>query len=285
VVVAVAKSAALGPTLGALLGGASVSLAEVQPANYAMFGEIDFQHPLFAPFADPRFSDFTKIHVWKYRRLDPAAMPSARIIAKWDSGDPAILEVPVGAGRLIVFTTGWQPDDSQLAVSSKFVPLAWSLLEAGADLGTASSQYVIGDNLRPPAGAAWSLRLPNDTRVNVTAAGGGFVLAEPGIYELTESPAGKPRRVAVNLDPNESRTAALDLDELEHLGVPVVVQSQSEAVVREESRKLLAGADAENRQKLWRWFVAATLAILLLESALAGWTARRAPLGTEEATP
>src|SRR5207249_1425782 len=38
--------------------------------NYAMISEIDFRHPLFAPFADPRFSDFTKIHFWKYRRLD-----------------------------------------------------------------------------------------------------------------------------------------------------------------------------------------------------------------------
>jgi hypothetical protein len=39
---------------------------------------------------------------------------------------------------------------------------------------------------------------------------------------------------------------------------------------------MLQGMEAEGRQKLWRWFIAATLAVLLVESALAGWTARRA---------
>ena len=42
-----------------------------------------------------------------------------------------------------------------------------------------------------------------------------------------------------------------------------------------ERRALLAGADAESRQKLWRWLLGAALAVLLLESALAGWTTRR----------
>jgi hypothetical protein len=40
--------------------------------------------------------------------------------------------------------------------------------------------------------------------------------------------------------------------------------------------------EAEGRQKLWRWFIAATLAVLLVESALAGWTARRTSLRPEE---
>jgi len=60
-------------------------------------------------------------------------------------------------------------------------------------------------------------------------------------------------------------------------------------VVAEEAHRgglaaLLQGVEAENRQKLWRWFIAATLAVLLAESALAGWTARRSALRTQEAT-
>jgi hypothetical protein len=37
----------------------------------------------------------------------------------------------------------------------------------------------------------------------------------------------------------------------------------------------LQGAEAEGRQKLWRWFVVATLLFLLGESFLAGRAARR----------
>src|SRR5207244_3720624 len=60
------KSEAASAMLSQLLGLEHVSLAEAHPSSYAMLAEIDFRHPLFAPFADPRFSDFTKIHFWQY---------------------------------------------------------------------------------------------------------------------------------------------------------------------------------------------------------------------------
>src|SRR2546422_9429177 len=35
-----------------------------------------------SPFADPRFSDFTKIHFWKHRQLQTDRLPGARILAR-----------------------------------------------------------------------------------------------------------------------------------------------------------------------------------------------------------
>ncbi len=64
--------------LSRLLGVRRAFREEAPVKDYAMLAQIDFQHPLFAAFADPRFSDFTKIHFWKYRRLDPAQIPGAR---------------------------------------------------------------------------------------------------------------------------------------------------------------------------------------------------------------
>lgn len=81
-------------------------------------------------------------------------------------------------------------------------------------------------------------------------------------------------RFAVNLDANESRTAPLASDELERLGVSLT-PAEAKPVVTGDSKIVLQGVEAENRQKLWRWFIAATLAVLLVESALAGWTARK----------
>jgi hypothetical protein len=88
-------------------------------------------------------------------------------------------------------------------------------------------------------------------------------------------------RLAVNLDASESRTAPLSPDELERLGVPVT-QPTAAAPHAPETTALLQASEAENRQKLWRWFIAATLAVLLLETALAGWTARRLNSQTTE---
>ena len=52
-----------------------------------------------------------------------------------------------------------------------------------------------------------------------------------------------------------------------------------------DNKTLLQGIETENRQKLWRWFIAATLAVLLVESLLAGWTTRRAAAATNEVSP
>ena len=207
-------------TLGRLLGTAAPALTEVQPADYAMFGDLDFRHPLFAPFADPHYSDFTKIHIWKYRRLGLDALPGARVLARLDSGDPALVEFGVGSGRLLALLTGWNPDDSQLAVSSKFVPLIDSLLEyaGGPD---EPSQYFVGDSipLHPAGGAATRVTLPDGTASELPAAAASFDGAlAPGIYLLDQGR--RHWRVAVNVAPSESRTEPLAPDELERYGAP-----------------------------------------------------------------
>ena len=74
---------------------------------------------------------------------DPAAIPGARVVAKFDTGDPGLLEVPVGQGRLYFLASGWHPDDSQLAVSSKFVPLLWSMLEYRCTLGNSDGPWPV----------------------------------------------------------------------------------------------------------------------------------------------
>jgi hypothetical protein len=270
-----------GAALGALLGREPVTLTEGQPNNYAMFAEIDFQHPLFAPFADPRYSDFTKIHFWKYRKLDATGIPGARIVAKFDTGDPGLVEVPVGQGRLYFLASAWHPDDSQLAVSSKFVPLMWSMLEQSGGVASFTTQYLVAENVTLPTGAsATAVRAPAGTSSPLEPGATTFAQTlEPGIYELTGGI--KSQRFAVNLDPNESRTTPLASDELEQLGVPVA-RPKSDGLAPVENKTVLQGVEAENRQKLWRWFIAATLAVLLAESAVAGWTARRSALRTEE---
>ena len=45
------------------------------------------------------------------------------MLARFEAGDVAVAEKTDGKGRLVVFASGWQPVDSQLARSSKFVPL------------------------------------------------------------------------------------------------------------------------------------------------------------------
>lgn len=265
-----------GAGLAALLGIDRLDLAEAQPKGYAMLGEIDFRHPLFAPFADPRYSDFTKIHFWKYRRMDAAAVPQARVLAKFDNGDPALVEVPVGKGRVILLTSGWQPTESQLALSSKFVPLLYALLETSGAAPPPVVQYQVGDQVPASGlqagGSTASLKNPEGREVGLIQ-GEPVLLSSPGIYTVNSEPSGKVSKLAVNLDPAESRTAPIAAEELARLGVPLA-RGASELAMETRRKLALQDEQLEIRQKFWRWVIAGTVLILLLETWVAGRTAR-----------
>jgi hypothetical protein len=290
VALVVMKDEHIAPTLAQLLSVDQLNAHEAQVHNYAMLAEIDFRHPLFAPFADPRFSDFTKIHFWKYRKIDAAGVPNARVLAKFENGDPALLEVPVGKGKVFVLTSGWHPDDSQLALSTKFVPLLYAFLEESGATAPPPAQFYVGDTVPlQPNEAASVIHPPDGSELRLSSGEAIFSQTmTPGIYTLgtgngsadipvrRNSESGLGRRFAVNLDAAESRTAPMPLDELERLGAPVI--HQPTVATGEVERKVrLRNTELEERQKLWRWFLLATLGVLFVETWLAGRTARRAP--------
>jgi hypothetical protein len=266
----VLRDRAVAQTLAGLLGLNELEVTEVQPANYAMLGEIDLRDPLFAPFADPRFSDFTGIHFWKYRRVELTTIPQARALARFDSGDPALFEVPVGRGRILVLTSGWGPQDSQLALSTKFVPLLYSILETSGESSPASTRYFVGDSVpvSPIPDTSLKVLTPDNKKVDLVAGESNFSATfMPGVYSLVSGQTVK--RFAVNLDPSESRTAPLSVDDLEHLGVPLK-RTETLAAVAAQRNLRLKNADLENHQKLWRWLLVGALVVLLVETWFAG---------------
>jgi hypothetical protein len=273
-------------TLGQLTGASEVIATEAPVANYAMFGQMDFTHPLFAPFSDPRFGDFTKIRFWKHRKLATDKLTGARVIASYDNNDPAILEVPVGRGRVFVFTFSWRPADSQLALSSKFVPLLYSLLDQAGGISAQLAQFRVGDTVdlgtlaAKNTGSTLSIRKPDGSQAQLASGETRFSQTDqPGIYEVLVA---APVKFAVNLDANESKTAPMPVDELERLGLPMKSIAAAPALVAAK-QETLHKAELEARQKLWRWLIVAALAVLLVETWLAGWITRRTAAPVEAA--
>ncbi len=261
-------------TLAALTGQGDVELTEAA-TEYALFGEIDFTHPLFAPFADPRFSDFSRIHFWKHRRWMNPAGDSVHVLAKFDDGSPALAQVAIGKGNLLVLCAGWNPADSQLALSSKFLPLLQTMLEWSGPGASARSQYLIGESIPSPVSANDALpwRKPDGKLVSL-AAGTAFTETDmPGIYEVTAG--AKTLRFAVNLPLEESRTAPLSTDDFARLGVPLRNEKMFPVAGTPGAQRHLQDAELESRQKLWRWLIVALLAAALVEVILGGWFARR----------
>ncbi|HEY7118953.1 MAG TPA: BatA domain-containing protein [Tepidisphaeraceae bacterium] len=261
-----------------LLGTGDVKVEEATGKDYALIGHVDTEHPLFAPFADARFGDFTKIHFWKHRRLTLAKPDQARVLARFDDGDPFLLERTIGKGRVVVATSGWQPADSQLALSTKFVPLIDGLLRRH-DGALVEAQYGVGDRVGLPVVAGQQSRTlagPDGKAIDLAAGASAFEGTDrPGIYRLTTN--GEETALAVNLSPDESRTAPLPVEDLERWGAkltakPSAAPTTEEAAMRE---RRLRGIELENRQKLWRWLIVGVLGLLAVETALAGRTARK----------
>jgi hypothetical protein len=262
-------------TLVNLLGLSEARLVE-SDENFALLGSIDFRHPIFKPFDDPRFSDFSHIHFWKHRRWDIPAALHAQVLAKFDDDSPALFQVDVGKGHLLVLASSWNPADSQLAVSSKFPPLLQTMLDWSGASAPARFQFHTGDAIPAPSSAHESVAWlkPAGGKAIVQSADTPFSDTDtPGVYKAAWG--GHERLFAVNLPLEESRTAPISQDELARLGVPLKWDSEQAAAVARVHQHRLQDAELENRQKLWRWLIVAALAVTFGEIILSGWLARR----------
>jgi hypothetical protein len=246
-----------------------------EAADYLLLGEIDFSHPLFVPFANPRYNDFTKIHFWKHRALAVKADAATTVAAKFDSGEPAILDRSLGEGRVVVFASGWHPEESQLALSSKFVPLVGALLDQACGSTAPLAGVVVGQAVELSADKAESpvfIHKPDGSESLV--ATGVKVFAEtdqPGIYSIGSGAS--EQRFAVNLAAAESNTAPLDLEQLDQLGVKTgTVLTRAEELDRIRQQR---DTELESRQKIWRWLIISVLGLLILETVLAGRATRQ----------
>ena len=250
-------------------------------SRYQMLGEIDFSHPLFAVFANPRYGDFTKIHFWR-RRLAKLKQPATtKVLASFDDGRPAILERTNGGGRALLLASGWHPDESQLALSSKFVPLVQGILDQACGARFKAASIEVGQPAPLPpaaAGESFVIEKPDGSRAALAAGAEAFGGADqPGLYRAISGD--EEFRFAVNLAAAESNTAPLDLEQLEQLGVPLGREvSRAE---RAEQARQQRDVELESRQKVWRWLIVAALGVLILETWLAGRTARQIRQTTE----
>ncbi|MEO0446827.1 MAG: BatA domain-containing protein [Verrucomicrobiota bacterium] len=241
--------------LPVLAGWDGLTLSEAVVSEYAMWSGLDFEDPVLRPFAPPQLRDFSKIRVWAYRRLawsEGMEPEGLRILASYDQGGPALLQIPVGKGQAWVFSAGLSAEDSDLVLSSKFVPLLYTLLQEAGFASEARRSVFVGD------------KLPN-----------GKIASLPGIEVLGNDDL----EVAVNLPVEESQLDVLPEDLLPGMGIPASLPRS--AAKSEEELMKLREAELEHQQKAWRWFLVLVLSLLIAET---WWANRKRRAGLSEAT-
>ncbi len=252
------------PLLASLLGDGT-SITEAAVDGFAILGEIQRTHPLFAPFRSPPFSDFTGVRFWKYRRITLPQDSDAKVLARFEGGDPALIECALGKGKLLIFTSVWKPEDSQWVLSSRCVPFLASCLEwSGTTRGTFLNASP-GESVSLPAGTT-GLRIHGGASIPVATT--VFQADAPGVYAI--EPAGGV--LVVNIARSETQFAPMDPSRLQTLRVPLL-GTRSPAATSTETRGetgVPLVQELESRQGLWRYLLAAMLGVLLLETLWAG---------------
>jgi hypothetical protein len=240
--------------------------------DYRMLGEVQTEHPLLKPFADPKLRDFTKLRFWKHRIISDAGTHARtsglETLATFDNGHPAILSARIGQGTLIVLASGWHPADSQLALSTKFIPLLYGWLAAAGFSHDPAATLLVGDALPLDAAQVHTITDP-ENKTHRLKPGETFTSSQIGLHKVQN--AAHTQTYAVNLSPEEGRVLPLEPSKLAEYGLKLSSASdpQNESATTDQR---LTASDTEQSQHLWWWFLMGLLAVLLLETALAGRT-------------
>ncbi len=228
-----------GEVVADVLGDASTLRVEttgVRPGPRAL-APVDVRHPIFQAFAaNPAVLGLVTFDT--VARVDGSA---CQTLARFTTGDAALLECPAGEGRALVLASDVGNRWNDFPLHATFVPFMHEIVRYLASARAHASEYLVGD---APAGAP---RTP-----------GVVTLADPS------NPAGPGRRVAINVDPREADPARLSVDEF--LSAVTRMKDSSASQARTEARQ------QEDAQHLWRYLLAMMTIVLVFEGVLAART-------------
>jgi hypothetical protein len=283
-----------------LLPGSPGSPVErLSKGSSGTLGFLDYSHPVFDDFKDPRNGTFTGIRFYRYRTLDPGA--ADRVLARYDDGAAALVERRVGSGRVIAFTSTLDPSWTNFPTQIMFPvivpeilkylgryeePSAWytvgRMLDISVPIGAIVREGSAGD-IREATRKASAVVVSPSGRQNTMGEGGSetIELAEQGFYSVRMQGTGdrRPYEVAVNLDPAESDLSALSPTDFlgNATGRAAAVTPAGQSLEKPE----LTPADIEKKQSFWWFLLVGGVLALLAEAVLANRLSKRFGVGFE----
>ncbi|MCP3963742.1 MAG: hypothetical protein GY719_38390 [bacterium] len=253
-------------------------------------------HPIFLPFLTGNLGDLSQVQVASYSRLRSRPGLSRPLIYS-SAGEPLLVESRKTKGRLLLFTFGFGPRQTDWPLQPSFIPFMDLALQYARSATPLETSWRPGElyTLRSPtvtaggAGADAEAAVPAVSEVVVRGEGGVElrrapfdsergarfrVPDQPGLYDLTHDDDPAVRAVlAVNPSPKESR--------LEYAGEPDALAAWQVATVTDEEAE--SGADprllaslAAAEQRWWWWLLLGALALLTAESGLLFLKTRKA---------
>ena len=254
----------------------------------ARLSGMEFGHAIFEPFRAPRSGDFSSARFYSYRSL--TAAKDASVLARFDTGEPALVERAAGRGRVLVFASTLDLNWNDLALKPMFLPFvhqlgrhlsgfkeqpAWLTIgqvldidaaEIAAGATSGSAARATGRAILAPSGQRRDLPAP------VAATPGGAAppvaaleLTEQGFYEIRGAgrDAGPVIVAASNVDLAESNLDRIDPQEL------VAAVTGNGTTGSTPGQDVLPDEAQELAQRVWWYLLFAGILLLIAETVLA----------------
>lgn len=244
------------------------------------FDPADYTEPIVRPFAGNEDAGLLTTRIDRYYKSAPQG--AARVLLRFDNNDPAVIERPVGAGRVLLVTTALDDRWGNWALWPSFVPMMHELVRLAGEADLRSRSLTVGDAVVYRAlpgdygrAVTFVSRRGEPTPLHAPADDPSVSSTEPilrsGPCELRIGDAA-PRieHYAVNVDAAESDLAPLGQALIASELLPDArFQYVHDWTASDRSRL----DDRLDRADLSLWFVLATIALLLVEQVMA-WNFR-----------
>ena len=169
--------------------GASARLRVVAPEDRRSpdplsLAPADIRHPIFQAFGPAAAS----LGLVRFGRVATISASGCQTLAKFTSGDAAVVDCGIGEGRAVVVASDLNNRWNDFPLHASFLPFMHETVRYLSSARARATEYLVGE---VPAG----------------------VSPVPGIVTL--GPAGAPgaRRAVINVDPGESEPARISTDE------------------------------------------------------------------------
>ena len=249
----------------------------------ARLSGIDFGHAVFEPFRAPRSGDFSTARFYSYRAL--GAGKNSSVLARFDTGEPALVERTAGRGRVVVFASTLDLSWNDLALKPMYLPFIHQLgrhlsgfreqpswLTIGQVLDVDAAEVAAGATSAAQARAAAgrTVLAPSGQRRDLTTSDGATAasaleLTEQGFYEVRGSgrDAGPVIVAASNVSLAESNLDRMDPREI------VAAVTGGDPTGSTSGQDVLPDEAQELAQRVWWYLLFAGILLLIAETVLA----------------
>lgn len=221
-------------------------------------GSIDASHPALTGLDGLRAARFSSYAAVR-------EMEGDKVLIRLETGDPLLIESPLGNGRLLLYASSLNRLWNDLPKEPVFVPFVAGVADHLLGGAGFTNEAALGSTLALAAMGMSGGTIYDPEGEMVLGLGGSDVLLESiGFYELVGG--GREELVAVNFDVRESDLAPADADTLarwQELGRAAATAAPAAGVVRE---RVLT--------PVGYWLLAFAVLVAVMESAIGNWHLR-----------